>query len=164
MAKKKFQNVESFFIDLRRIKFYKICHVLTSDKAKLVMSKMNLKDDWKRMETAVLSCLKEKKMSDDRLLLVINKQLEDNFQRDNQVANVWKECSIQEMRRETLIKTDQGILLEKGGRCLIINNENFSKHAKRYGSQDDKLALAEVALFKSYQKYYSRVEEHLLPI
>ena len=126
MAKKKFQNVESFFIDLRRIKFYKICHVLTSDKAKLVMSKMNLKDDWKRMETAVLSCLKEKKMSDDRLLLDINKQLEDNFQRDNQVANVWKECSIQEMRRETLINTDQGILLEKGGRCLIINNEKFS--------------------------------------
>ena len=80
------------------------------------------------------------------------------------MANVWKECSIQEIRRETLIKTDQGILLEKGGRCLIINNENFSKHAKRYGSQDDKLALAEVALFKSYQKYYSRVEEHLLPI
>ena len=135
MAKKKFQNVESFFIDLSRIKFYKICHVLTTDKAKLVMSKMNLKEDWKRMETAVLSCLKEKSMSENKLLLDINKQLEDNFQRDNQVANVWKECSIEEvqlMRRESLIKTDQGILLEKGGRCLIINNENFSKDCPRY--------------------------------
>ena len=131
-AKKKFQNVESFFIDLGRIKFYNICNVLTTDKAKLVMSKMNLKEDWKRMETAVLSCLKEKNMNENNLLLDINKQLEDNFQMDNQVEKVWRECSIDLMRRESLIKTDQGILLEKGGRCLIINNENFSKDCPRY--------------------------------
>ena len=147
LVRKKFESREKYFINPIRIAFYNIFQNLTSDETKYLMkrNKLELKNGFKRMETAVL-CL-SKNVYEHLLLKKIIAQIDD--------AN--DKPKIAKLKRNTMILTEDTLELKRG-QCLILNQENYktSSFEKRHGTKEDKIYLAKVCNIYFFIKYRLR--------